>query len=86
MKIIRKVYLHGSKEDGYELALELRDEGYEISDAAERNLRYMLYEVELELEIDTETGEYAILKVTNGDQVLTLQTELNSFWKKELGA
>lgn len=62
MKVIRKMYLHGNKEEGYELAQELKEEGYEISEETEKNLCYILYEVELQVEIDTETGNYKILK------------------------
>ena len=58
-KIKKTVYLHGSKEEMFDLGEELGLEGDALS-----NFGYALYEVGLELEIDTGTGDYTIVNVT----------------------
>lgn len=72
MKIRMKRYLHSSKDsnccDLEDVAEKL---GITISDKALHNFCYALYEVEFELEVDTETGEYTILSVKDGKKVLT---------------
>ena len=66
MKKIVKTYLHSSKEDNRETfgkALGLsEDEMYEDHKVLDK-LAYALYEVAFELEVDTETGDYEIMKV-----------------------
>lgn len=64
MKRIVKTYLYSDKEVMYEQfaeELEIPDEDYDnpILD----KLKRALYEVEFTLEVDTETGDYEILKV-----------------------
>ncbi len=49
---------------------ELEDWEEELSEAAQRALHYRLYELEVELEVDIETGEYKILSITDGKQRL----------------
>ena len=44
----------------YELLTHLVDEGVELSDIAKEKLVYALYELDLGLEIDTETGEVKV--------------------------
>jgi hypothetical protein len=58
MKVRTVAYLHGDK-------YSMRDLGSELGlteDAIDR-FRYALYEVEITLEVDTETGEYTIISV-----------------------
>jgi len=64
MKKQVKVYLHSSKEDNWftfseALGIDAEDYDNEIL----KKLQYALYEVEFTLEVDTETGEYEIIKV-----------------------
>lgn len=47
-------------ENKYEILEELIEAGVELSDIAKKKLVYALYEVDLALEIDTETGEIRI--------------------------
>ena len=57
MKKVIKMYLHSDKEDNWDLAQELG-----ISEEAYReHFKYTLYEVECEVEVDTETGESKLL-------------------------
>lgn len=51
MKVYEKRYLHTSKEDNWDM-----EEKYGF-----RDLVYMNYEVEVLVEIDTETGDYKII-------------------------
>lgn len=51
MKKNIKMYLHSNKESNYETGKELG-----LSDEAMDKFRYALYEVELEVEVDMETG------------------------------
>jgi hypothetical protein len=56
--------MHKSKESNYDKAEDLQEEyKFEISDEAMDTFKYALYEVELEMELDTETGVTNILKV-----------------------
>jgi hypothetical protein len=57
-KVKKTVYLHSDKESMGDVA----DDVGLVGNAYE-NFRYALYEVELELEIDTITGKYKILNV-----------------------
>lgn len=52
-----KMYLHGSKESGYEAGKKLK-----LKKAALEKFMYALYEVEFELEVETD-GSYKILFV-----------------------
>lgn len=56
--MITKMYLHRSKEVNYDLGEEL-----ELSDEAMKNFKYALSEVEIEVDVNEETGETTILKV-----------------------
>lgn len=51
-----KAYVHGSKESVWELGEEIG-----LSEKAMETFIYALYEVELSLRVDTETGESEIL-------------------------
>ena len=66
MKKQIKLYLHSSKEsmrDSFGDALGLdEDEKYGDNEVLDK-LAYALYEVEFDVEFDTETGDYEILKV-----------------------
>jgi hypothetical protein len=64
-------YMHSSKEDNYCQLEEFCEElGIPISDEALTMFSYALYEVEFKLEIDTKTGQYKILYVKCGEQIL----------------
>lgn len=58
MKTITKIYLHGDKEDNHENGKKLGLQGKALEE-----FLYACYEVELELEVDTETGGYTIISV-----------------------
>ena len=59
MKIHHRTYLHKEK---WKLLDELTDEQILLlSPSAKKELIHALYEVEVELRIDTETGEYEII-------------------------
>lgn len=87
MKKIITRYLHSSKEnsDIEEINQEIIEEhqangtsipsGELFSIDAMNKLAYALYEVEFELEADTETGEYIILSVVDGKQKLKHEAE-----------
>ena len=60
MKVKTKMYLHGDEENFYDDAKEI---GLNPDNAAFREFSNALYEVEFEVEVDTETGETKILKV-----------------------
>ena len=62
-KIVTKMYLHGSKDSNYDKAEELG-----LSEEAQKNFAYALYEVTFDVEVDTETGDTKILKV-NGKEL-----------------
>ena len=62
MKVTR--HLHSDKESNYDTA-----EGLGLSEEAQKEFAYALYEVEFDLEVN-EDGTYKILKVTDGDNVL----------------
>ena len=53
-----KKYLHSSKENNLDLAKKIG-----LDDEAAENFMYALYEVEFELEVDMETGDYEIVSV-----------------------
>lgn len=57
-----KMYTHSSKEDNYYSAVEdhVIDEG---NQEALNLFKYALYEVEFDVEVDTETGQVMIHKV-----------------------
>lgn len=57
-KIITKMYLNSSKDTNYEIGRELN-----LDDNALDEFVYALYEVEFEVEVDTDTGKSTILKV-----------------------
>ena len=59
MKVKTTAYLHSSKEVMGDLGKKIGLEGEALND-----FRYALYEVKLELEVDTDTGEYVILEVS----------------------
>jgi hypothetical protein len=56
-KIKTTLYVHSSKESMWEKGEELG-----LSDVALRNFCYALYEVSIPVIIDTETGNYEIVK------------------------
>ena len=64
MKIRQTVYVHNSKWSVYET---LEDQHAEVtnsmSEDAIYNLKYALNEIKVELEIDTETGNYVVLNI-----------------------
>lgn len=51
--------------------LRTREDEHIYEHPALNKFCYALYEVEFELEVDEKTGEYTILKVTDGKSVLT---------------
>lgn len=53
-----EMYLHGSKESNWGLAVELG-----LSETASRNFAYALYEVKFDVELDTVTGTTEIVAV-----------------------
>lgn len=53
-----EMYLHGSKEASWQLAEEMG-----LSETASKNFAYALYEVKLDVELDTETGDTRIVAV-----------------------
>jgi len=59
-KLKYKEYLHGSKGGNYERAREL---GLDTSDEFMRKFAYSLCEVNVDMEVDTKTGETWILGV-----------------------
>lgn len=61
------MYLHGDKETNFDVAAGL---GIQPGTPAEEQFKYALYEVEFELEVDTQTGEYKICSVKENGQVL----------------
>lgn len=64
-----KLYLHRDKSEYEEW--EIDDEGNLRWDMkVHENIGYALYEVEFEVEFDLVTGEYKILYVKDGDQIL----------------
>jgi len=64
MKIQYKDYLHSSKESNAETLDQLMlDNDIEMSDEAQRNFMYSLYEVEFLMELETQTGDTKILEV-----------------------
>ena len=58
-KIRVKEYLHGDDESMYDEAEEIHG----MNEEAANNYSNCLYEVEIELEVDTETGDAVIVKV-----------------------
>ncbi len=64
MKKIIKHYLHSDKETNRDIGQEAG-----LTEEALKEFRYALYEVEFELEVDTETGDYKILTV-NGKKLV----------------
>jgi hypothetical protein len=63
IKVI-KMYLHGDKDSNYEKAEELG-----LSEKAIENFAYFGYEVEFDVELDTDTGDTKILTV-DGHKVI----------------
>ena len=67
MKIRYTDYLHNSKEDNWEKLQELQ-ENYpslkNMSEEAMKEFQYTLYEVEFEMELDSETGKAKIISAT----------------------
>ena len=62
MKVKTKEYLHSCKDSNADSILELgKEHGVEISDEALYKFKSALYEVEFDLEVDLETGEYTVL-------------------------
>lgn len=60
MKIPFVGYVHGSKESGYERAQEIADD-YDLTDEDKQAIMYAFYEVTLECEYDTETGQVTLV-------------------------
>ena len=58
------VYLHRDKETNLDTAM-----GLELSETAQDEFMYALYEVEFDLEVDKD-GHYLITEVRDSDQVL----------------
>lgn len=59
------LYLHSDKASMYNTMRDL-----DLSDEVSRVLRYALYEVEFDIEVDPETGHYEILEVRDGHRIL----------------
>lgn len=55
-KQVIKYYLHSDKESNYQYAEELG-----LDEEASDNFKYFAYEVELEVEVDRETGDAVVL-------------------------
>jgi len=69
MKVKRTLYLHRDKSENMRLMEQLLDvDRGEVDDETWLKFKHILYEVDLEVEIDTETGEFEILKV-NGKEL-----------------
>ena len=69
MKKIIKMYLHSDKESNSDKFIEeFLDGDYDRYDEIPENFSYALYEVEFDVEVDTETGDTKILKV-NGKKL-----------------
>ncbi|TFH07054.1 MAG: hypothetical protein E4H14_09410 [Candidatus Thorarchaeota archaeon] len=70
-----KAYLHSDKESMEDCVVSAIDNySYKnLTSEVQKKLRYMLYEVAFELNVDPLTGKYIIVSVTDGDQVLTKQ-------------
>ena len=66
MKKQIKMYLHSSKEGNIQYITEELE--IELSEEALHNFMYALYEVEFDVELDTDTGDVRILKV-NGREL-----------------
>jgi len=63
MKKVIKMYLHSSKEGNCDKYIEeFLGNDYDRADEIPDNFRYALYEVEFDVEVDTETGDTKILK------------------------
>ena len=58
------MHLHGDKDSNYDIA-----QGLGLSEAAQDQFKYALYEVEFDVEVDA-NGEYTILEVRENGQVL----------------
>jgi hypothetical protein len=57
--------VHSSKESMADMAEEIG-----LSGEAAKKFMYALYELQCEMEVDRETGDYRLLRVSDGDQVL----------------
>jgi len=62
-KVKIDTYVHGSKEEGNDIAEDLIQKGVDLSEKASNALLYINYEVKLTHEIDTETGDSKIIAV-----------------------
>ena len=71
MKTITKAWLHSSKDTMADIGGEL-----EMSEEAINVFKYALYEVEFELLVDTETGQFDITKV-NGFSLTPSPTQVD---------
>lgn len=60
------LYLHSSKDD----MIYIAETELELSKEAASSFRYALYEVEFDVEVNPETGNYEILEVRDGHRVL----------------
>ena len=68
MKKVIKMYLHSSKEGNSDKYIEeFLDDDYDRFDEIPDEFRYALYEVEFDVEVDTETGKTKIMKVNGKD-------------------
>lgn len=64
MKKVIKMYLHSSKDYCTDKFLdEFLDGDYDRIDEVPDEFRYALYEVEFDVEVDSETGKTKILKI-----------------------
>jgi hypothetical protein len=70
-----KAYLHSDKETMEDCAIQSigRVLYNELPKDVQSNLRHMLYEVEFELDVDPLTGDYKLIRVIDGKQVLSSQ-------------
>lgn len=62
-------FVHGTKDDGHEIAHELESNGHVLSKEAMEALIYLNYEVEFEHELNTSTGEVKLTKVDDHEIV-----------------
>ena len=70
MKKQIKMYLHGSKDPNMETWAEIHGGDYDSCEGdAYDNFKFALYEVEFDIEVDLDTGNLVILKITNDGRV-----------------
>lgn len=63
MKIPFTGYVHGSKESGYDRANDLAED-YDLTKEDKQNIAYAFYEIKLDCEYDTETGQVTLVSAS----------------------